>query len=163
MVASSSAASSSAASSSAASSSSSAASSSAAAVRSSSAATAGSSSEVVLAFLACGGRRDLAGAEALLDEDVVRTGPDGDVKSGRASYLAYLQSALGGALDYRYEVRRCMPSADGQVVVVEIDEWLTEADGHVLSVSEAMLFDVTDAHQISQISVYTKSPAAGAG
>jgi ketosteroid isomerase-like protein len=112
--------------------------------------------EVVMAFLACGENRDFSGAKALLDEDVTRIGPDGDVKSGREPYLAYLESVLGDALSYRYEVRRCVAAADGLVVLVEIDESLTEADGTELAVSEAMVFDLTAHGRIRRLSVYTK-------
>jgi predicted ester cyclase len=109
-----------------------------------------------MAFLACGGRRDFSSAKALLAHDVTRTGPDGDIKSGRQAYLAYLEGVLGAVRDYRYEVRRCAATADGLVVVVEIDEALTEANGTELAVSEAMVFDLTPEGLIRQISVYTK-------
>jgi ketosteroid isomerase-like protein len=111
---------------------------------------------VVMEFLACGGRRDFSGARALLDADVTRTGPDGDVKSGRDNYVAYLESVLGDVRDYRYEVRRTAVSTDGLGVVVEIDEALTQADGTKLAVSEAMAFDITAEGRIRRISVYTK-------
>ena len=112
--------------------------------------------EVVMAFLACGGRRDFSGARALLDRDVTRIGPDGDVKSGREEYVAYLGSVLGDVQDYRYEVRRGIVAADGLSVAVEIDEALTEANGTELAVSEVMVFDLTSARLIRRLSVYTK-------
>ncbi len=112
--------------------------------------------QVVMAFLACGGRKDFSGARALLDANVIRTGPDGDVKSGRDSYVAYLESMLGDVRDYRYEVLRCAVATDGHTVLVEIDEALTEADGTALAVSEAMVFDLTPQGRIGRISVYTK-------
>ena len=95
-------------------------------------------------------------ARELLDADVTRTGADGDVKSGRDSYVAYLESVLGDVRDYRYEVRRTAVSADGLAVMVEIDEALTQADGTELAVSEAMAFDLTAEGRIRRISVYTK-------
>jgi hypothetical protein len=107
-------------------------------------------------FLACGGRRDFSGSRALLDADVTRIGPDGDVKAGRDSYVAYLESVLGDVRDYSYEVRRTAVSADGLTVLVEIDEALTQADGAQLAVSEAMAFDLTVQGRIRRISVYTK-------
>jgi ketosteroid isomerase-like protein len=112
--------------------------------------------EVVMAFLACGGRRDFSGARALLDRDVTRIGPDGDVKSGREEYVAYLGSVLGDVQDYRYEVRRGIVAADGLSVAVEIDEALTEANGTELAVSEVMVFDLTSERLIRRLSVYTK-------
>jgi hypothetical protein len=112
--------------------------------------------EVVMAFLACGGRRDFSGARALLDRDVTRIGPDGDVKSGREEYVAYLGSVLGDVQDYRYEVRRGIGAADGLSVAVEIDEALTEANGTELAVSEVMVFDLTSERLIRRLSVYTK-------
>jgi ketosteroid isomerase-like protein len=111
---------------------------------------------VVMAFLACAGRRDFSGAKELLDENITRMGPDGDVKSGRNEYLAYLESVLGEARDYRYEVRRCAVAEDGLTVLVEIEEGLTQADGTELAVSEAMIFDLTPGHRIRRLSVYTK-------
>ena len=113
-------------------------------------------SGVVMAFLACGGRRDFSGARALLDADITRLGPDGDVKSGRDDYVAYLESMLGDVQDYRYEVRRCVVATDGLTVLVEIDEALTQADGTALAVSEAMVFDLTPEGRIGRISVYAK-------
>jgi hypothetical protein len=113
--------------------------------------------QVVMAFLGCGGRRDFSGARALLDDRITRTGPDGDVKTGRDEYLAYLDRALGGARDYRYELRRCVVTEDGLTVLVEIDETLTEADGTRLAVSEAMIFDLTPELRILRLSVYTKT------
>ena len=78
--------------------------------------------EVVMSLLAFGGRRDLSKAQDLLDTDIKRLGPDGDVKSGRDEYLAYLETIMPGATDYVYEVRRCVPNEDGRTVLVEIDE-----------------------------------------
>jgi ketosteroid isomerase-like protein len=112
--------------------------------------------DVVTAFLACGGRRDFATARALLAEDVVRAGPDGDLKSGREEYVGYLEQVLGDVRDYSYRVARAVPSADGRTVTVELDESLEEADGTRLSVSEAMVFDLTPDRLISRISVYMK-------
>jgi limonene-1,2-epoxide hydrolase len=112
--------------------------------------------EVVMSFLACGGQRDFSQARDLLDADITRVGPDGDVKSGRNAYLAYLETIMRGATNYVYEVRRCVPSADGRTVLVEIDESLTQADGVEMSVSEAMIFDITPAGLIGRLSVYTK-------
>jgi len=112
--------------------------------------------DVVMSFLACGERRDFSLARDLLDEDITRIGPDGDVKSGRDEYLGYLEGVMQEAQDYRYEIRRCVPSADGRTVVVEIDEGLTQADGVELNVSEAMIFDITAAGLIGRLSVYTK-------
>jgi ketosteroid isomerase-like protein len=109
-----------------------------------------------LEFLACGRGQDFSGARELLDANVTRTGPDGDVKSGRDEYVAYLESMLGDVQDYRYEVRRCAVAADGLTVLVEIDEALTQADGTALAVSEAMVFDLTPEGRIGRISVYTK-------
>lgn len=114
--------------------------------------------EVVMAFLACGGRRDFSGAEPLLDARITRTGPDGDVKSGRAAYLAYLGEVLGDVRDYGYEVRRCVATEDGRTVLVEIDEHLTEADGTEQAVSEAMVFDLTAERRIAALSVYARAP-----
>ncbi len=110
-----------------------------------------------MAFLACGGRQDFSGARELLDADTYRTGPDGEVKSGRDNYVAYLESMLGGVRDYRYQVRRCAVATDGLTVLVEIDEALTQANGTALAVSEAMVFDLTPAGRIGRISVYTKT------
>jgi SnoaL-like domain len=110
----------------------------------------------VLSFLACGERRDFSLARDLLDEDITRIGPDGDVKSGRDEYLGYLQGVMGEAKSYRYEIRRCVASEDGRTVLVEIDESLTQADGVELNVSEAMVFDITPAGLIGRLSVYTK-------
>jgi ketosteroid isomerase-like protein len=115
-----------------------------------------SAEEVVLAFLACGGRRDIAAAAELLEDDVSREGPDGSALSGSRTYLGYLQDVLGQALGYRYDVRRCIVSADGRTVVVELDEELTESDGARLSVREAMVFQLSDRARIAGISVYTK-------
>ena len=114
--------------------------------------------DVVAAFLACGGRRDFASARSLLAEEVVRIGPDGDLKSGREEYVGYLEQVLGDVRDYRYRVARALPSADGQTVTVEIDESLEEADGTRLSVREAMVFDLSPDHLITRISVYMKVP-----
>jgi ketosteroid isomerase-like protein len=111
---------------------------------------------VVMEFLACGGRRDFSGARALLDADVTRIGPGGDIKAGRDSYVAYLESVLGDVRDYRYEVRSTAVSIDGLGVMIEVDEALTQADGTELAVSEAMAFDVTADGRIRRISVYTK-------
>ncbi len=116
-----------------------------------------SAQEVVAAFLRCGERRDFETAESLLDVAMVRIGPDGDVKRGRDEYVAYLRSVLGDVTDYHYDVRRTTLSADGRTVLVEIDEGLTEADGTALEVSEAMVFDLTDAGRIVRLSVYTKT------
>jgi ketosteroid isomerase-like protein len=112
--------------------------------------------DVVLAFLACGERRDFSVARDLLDADITRIGPDGDVRSGRDEYLGYLELVMRDAQSYRYEVRRCVPSEDGRTVLVEIDESLTQADGVELNVSEAMIFDITPAGLIGRLSVYTK-------
>jgi hypothetical protein len=112
--------------------------------------------QVVMAFLACGGRRDFWAARALLDEDVTRIGPDGNVCSGRDQYLEYLGGVLGDVRDYGYEVRRCVVAEDGLTVLVEIDEHLTEADGAHQAVSEAMVFDLTPQGRIRRLSVYTK-------
>jgi ketosteroid isomerase-like protein len=109
--------------------------------------------DVVMAFLSCGGRRDFSAARDLLDENVVRSGAGGH-KSGRDAYLAYLGTVMKDALDYRYSVKRCIESKDGRTVVVEIDESLTRADGTALSVSEAMVFDLTPAGRIARITVY---------
>jgi hypothetical protein len=109
-----------------------------------------------MAFLACGGRRDFSGAKALLDANITRIGPDGEVKSGRDEYVAYLESVLGDVQDYRYQVRRCAVATDGLIVLVEVDEALTQADGNELAVCEAMVFDLTPAGHIRRISVYTK-------
>lgn len=113
---------------------------------------------VVLDFLACGGRRDFSAARDLLEEDVTRTGPDGDVKQGREEYLAYLSSVLAGASDYQYQVRRCAVSEDRLSVLVEIDESLTGATGAQVSVSEAMVFDLAPSGRIAKLSVYMKVP-----
>lgn len=111
---------------------------------------------VVMAFLACGGRRDFSSAKELLDEAVTRIGPDGDVKSGRDDYLSYLESVLADVRDYHYEVQRCVVSPDNRIVVVEIEEGLTEAGGAELEVKEAMVFDLTAELRIVRLSVYTK-------
>jgi predicted ester cyclase len=113
--------------------------------------------EVVLAFLGCGERRDWETAHSLLDEEMTRIGPDGDVKHGRDEYLGYLKGVLGDADDYHYEVRRTMVSSDDRVVLVEIDEALTEAGGAAVAVSEAMVFDLTVERRIIRLSVYTKT------
>jgi predicted ester cyclase len=110
----------------------------------------------VMAFLDGGRRKDFSSTKALLDENVTRIGPDGDVKSGRDQYLAYLEGVLGDARDYHYEVRRCVATHDGLTVLVEIDERLTQADGTEVAVSEAMVFDLTPAGRIRHLSVYTK-------
>lgn len=115
-----------------------------------------SPAEVVMAFLACGERRDFTLARDLLDADITRTGPDGDVKSGREEYLAYLQSVMSDARSYRYSIKRCVASEDGRTVLVEIDESLTPADGPEIKVCEAMVFDLTPAGLIRRLSVYTK-------
>jgi limonene-1,2-epoxide hydrolase len=112
--------------------------------------------EVVMAFLACAEHRDFSTARALMDENVTRAGPDGDVKSGRDEYVAYLESVLADARGYRYDVRRSVVSEDGRTVLVEIDEALTPADGPEMQVSEAMIFDLTPNHLIGRLSVYTK-------
>ena len=114
--------------------------------------------EVVLAFLACGGRSAFSEARPLLAPDVARVGPDGDVKSGREEYLAYLEAVLARTRDYRYEVVRAVPSADGRTVVLELDESLVDADGRHLAVTEAMVFDLTPDLLISRLSVYMKVP-----
>lgn len=80
--------------------------------------------------------------------------------SGRQAYLAYLESVLGQALGYRYTVRRCVTSADGRNVVVEVDEELRQSDGARLSVTEAMVFELSSRARIVGISVYTKVPPA---
>jgi hypothetical protein len=113
-------------------------------------------------FLACGGRRDFSSAEVLLDAAITRIGPDGDLKSGRDAYLQYLVSVLGDVADYGYEVHRCVASTDGAVVLVEIDEHLTEPDGTEQAVSEAMVFDITQQGTIGRLSVYTKLPGPAA-
>lgn len=106
-----------------------------------------------MAFLACGRRRDFSAAYDLLDEHVTRSG-GGDDKSGRDEYLAYLQTVMKDARDYRYHVKRCTESAGGETVVVEIDESLTQADGTELSASEAMIFDLTPEGRIGRLTVY---------
>ncbi|MGO9658491.1 MAG: nuclear transport factor 2 family protein [Acidimicrobiales bacterium] len=113
--------------------------------------------DVVLSFLACGERRDFSLARELLDENITRTGPHGDVKSGRDEYLAYLESVLGDAKGYRYELGRSVASQDGRTVLVEIAESLTQADGVELNVREAMIFDITPAGLIGRLSVYGTS------
>ena len=112
-----------------------------------------SSTDVVMAFLACGGRRDFSAARELLDENVRRSGAGAD-RCGRDDYLAYLESVMSGALEYEYTVKRCIESADGETVVVEIDERLTQADGTKLSASEVMIFDLTAAGRIGRLTVY---------
>lgn len=114
--------------------------------------------EVVLAFLACGERRDFAAARDLLDPAICRVGPDGDVKQGRDDYLAYLTTILGDVADYKYRVHRCAVSDTGLTVVVELEESLTEVGGRQISVSEAMIFDLTPGKRIRRLSVYMKVP-----
>ena len=106
-----------------------------------------------MAFLSCGPRRDFSAARDILDENVVRSGTGGH-KSGRDEYLAYLESVMQDAVGYQYNVKRCLESKDGRTVVVEIDESLTQADGTELAVSEAMVFDLNPAGQITRITVY---------
>jgi limonene-1,2-epoxide hydrolase len=118
--------------------------------------------DVVMAFLACGGRRDFSAARPLLAEGVTRVGPDGDIKTGRDEYLAYLEQVLAGASDYRYQVARAVPSADGRTVLVELDESLVEAGGNRVAVTEAMVFDLTPDLRVGRLSVYMKVPPGSA-
>ena len=112
---------------------------------------------VVTEFLGCSEHADWTRAAGLLAPDLTRTGPDGAVVRGRAAYLALLQGLLGGITDYRYTVGRMVASADDRVVLVEIHEELTEADGTPVAVDEAMVFDVTADGRIAALSVYTKT------
>ena len=116
----------------------------------------------VRAFLSCGTERDWSRAEELLTADITRIGPDGDVKSGRVDYLAFVRQALEEASYYSYEVRRMAVSQDGRVVLVEIDETLVEQSGDTVEVSEAMVFDLTADLRISRLSVYARTDPAKA-
>jgi len=118
---------------------------------------AGSSVGTVRSFLACAESRDFSRARELLDEHIVRKGPDGDVKEGRDNYVAFLESVLATAQNYRSEIRRCIASEDGLTVLVEIDESLTNSDGSELKASEAMIFDLTAAGLIGKLTVYARA------
>lgn len=116
---------------------------------------------LVRAFLACAPRLDLATAATLLDENVVRTGTDRSVVRGREAYLTYLRAALAGTSGYRADLRRTIAAADGSVVVAEIDEELTEADGTHVAVSEVMVFDLTAGPRIAALTVYERGTVQG--
>jgi limonene-1,2-epoxide hydrolase len=114
----------------------------------------------VRAFLACGQRRDFTAAYGLLDERITRTGPDGSVVSGREAYLGYLKEVFLGARSYLCQVRRCLVSADGRTVVVELDETLVRTDGEEMTASEVMVFDLTEQVRIGSLTVYERSSTA---
>jgi ketosteroid isomerase-like protein len=113
-------------------------------------------------FLGCSQSRDWARAESVLHESIVRTGIDGSVTSGRSEYLGFLVGVLDDVRDYRADVARMVASGDGAVVLVQIHEELTEADGTHLEVTEAMVFDVDDDGLITSLTVYAKSDGAAA-
>ena len=103
-------------------------------------------------FLHAMGAMEWDAMGAALADDVVRVGPYGDVKRGRAEYVRFIADLLPTLPGYRMDVHRV--EGDDRVVVAELSETV-DVDGHPLCTDEALVFDL-DGSAIVRIAVYVQ-------
>jgi ketosteroid isomerase-like protein len=108
---------------------------------------------IVERYLAAVRGHDWDDLHACVADDVVRTGPYGDVYEGRDDYVAFLAGLMPTLQGYAMEVHRVAYSADGRVGVAELTETV-EMDGRVVVTPEALVFDLSDRGLIARIGVF---------
>lgn len=106
------------------------------------------------------GAFDFDGLATTLAPEVVRTGPWGDVISGREAYAAFLARVVPELPGYRLIVHRVAAAGPG-LAVAEITERIV-GDGGPLDTAEALVFDLDSDGLISAVGVYLRPPAAEA-
>ena len=119
--------------------------------------------EVVERYLDALNAQDWRGlARCLTDGEFERIGPFVDVYTDKTAYVEFLESIVPTLADYRVEVRRWVPSRDGDVVLVEITESFV-MDGTPFAFPEALVFDVGADGLISRVQVYMMRPPDNSG
>ena len=94
---------------------------------------------------------DFDGVAETLTDDIERTGPFGDVKSGLGEYLVFLADLMPRLPGYSMDVHRVVYS-DG-IALAEITETI-ELDGNEIPTPEALVFDLAADGRISKIQIY---------
>ena len=90
-----------------------------------------------------------------LADDVVRTGPYGDVYRGREAYVRFLRELMPTLPGDRMDVSRVTADAEAGVVVAELTETV-EVDGGPLVTPEALVFELDGGGRIASIEVFTR-------
>jgi hypothetical protein len=96
-------------------------------------------------------------ASCLADDDFIRVGPFGDVKTTKAEYVAFLSELMPTLPGYSMDVTRVTYAGD--VAFAELSETV-EVDGTPLRTPECLTFELTDDHdRIRRVEVFTQTRA----
>ena len=92
---------------------------------------------------------------AAVTDDVVRTGPFGDVYSGREAYVGFLSKLMPTLPDYSMDVARVTYVDDGRRAFAELSETMT-LQGALVRTPEVLVFDLDANGQIARIEIFTR-------
>ena len=98
---------------------------------------------------------DWDGLRASIAADVVRTGPYGDVYSGRDAYVDFLSGLMPTLQGYAMDVAAVTPVGDGRRVFAELTETV-EMSGEVIVTPEVLVFELGDDGLIDRVEIFTR-------
>ena len=107
-------------------------------------------------YLTAMAKHDFALLATAVSEDIVRTGPYGDVYRGRAAYVDFISELLPALPGHTLDVAAVTYSADGRRAFAEITETV-QLDDSPLVTPEVLVLDLDDDGLIRAISIYIKT------
>jgi len=107
----------------------------------------------VEAYLKAMATHDYALLATAVSDDIVRTGPYGDVYAGRAAYVDFISGLLPTLPDHTLDVSQVTYAADDRRAFAEITETVT-VNGAPLVTPEVLVLDLDDAGLINAITIY---------
>ena len=110
---------------------------------------------VVERYLRAVASHDWDTLRASVTPDVVRTGPFGDVYSGRDDYVHFLAELMPALPGYSMDIARVTYVDDGRRAFAELAETVT-INGAPTVTPEVLTFAIDDDGLISQVTIYTR-------
>lgn len=113
------------------------------------------SDDVVSGYLHAVATQDWDRVRAAVADDIVRTGPYGDVYSGSDAYVAFLSELMPTLPGYSMDVARVTYTDDGRRAFAELSETVA-MDGTPMVTPEVLVFDLDAAGRIRRIEIFTR-------
>jgi hypothetical protein len=106
--------------------------------------------------------RDFKRMGAVLAPDVYRDGFEGEATDsvrGPDDYLKWLEKAIGGLAEYRWNIHRFEYGASGRWALVEATSiYRVTDDDEPFGYRMVMVLDITEDNKVSKVNLYWKTP-----